>query len=103
MAVIILGLIGYIVFNTNNNQTSEDLSEEELETFFRHHTIANNNAVAIKLNFTVPQPGTAYLGTIHGYPDNVSVCEELIAPYNEDSSLTIIPGGTYYCEVLRSQ
>lgn len=45
-------------------------------------------------------PGTAYLGTIHGYPNNLSVCEELIEPYNTDPTLTTIPGSTYYCETL---
>lgn len=78
-----------------------NLTEEELDGFFRKHTISGNHAAAIKLRFTIPQPGTSYLGTIHGYPNNLAVCEELIAPYNEDPSLTTIPGSTYYCEVLR--
>lgn len=103
LLTIIFGLVGYIVFSSNDNVSNGNLTEEELELFFREHTIANNNAVAIKIDFTIPQPGTAYLGTIHGYPNNRSVCEELIAPYNEDPSLTTIPGGTYYCEVLRPQ
>ena len=42
----------------------------------------------------------AYLATIHGYPNNLSVCKELIAPYNKDSSKSVI-AGEYYCEELR--
>ena len=40
--------------------------------------------------------GPAWLATIHGYPDNLSVCEELIQPYNEDKSLSTLPGEYYY-------
>jgi hypothetical protein len=77
-----------------------DLSETDLEDFFRRHTIEGNQAVAVMLRFSVPEPGIAYLATVHGYPINRQVCEELIAPYNSDPSLTIIPGGRYFCEVL---
>jgi hypothetical protein len=42
----------------------------------------------------------AYLATVHGYPDNRSVCEEIIAPCNKDTSTSVIPG-EYYCEELR--
>lgn len=87
--------------STSRQSAQGDLTEAELEEFFRSHTVAGNHAAAIKLRYTIPAPGTAYLGTIHGYPNNLVVCEELIEPYNSDPSLTIIPGGTYYCEVLR--
>lgn len=42
----------------------------------------------------------SYLATVHGYPNNMSVCEELIEPYNKDPSLSGVPG-EYYCEELR--
>jgi len=96
LALVSLAGCGFV-----STASASDLTEEQIESFFRKHTISGNHAVAIKLRFTVPQPGTAYLGTIHGYPNNRSVCEELIAPYNKDTSLTTIPGGSYYCEVLR--
>ncbi len=83
------------------HKLSKNLSEKELEDFFRNHTIANNYAVAIMQDFSFPIDGTAYLGTIHGYPDNKSVCEELIAPYNDDPSLSTIPGALYYCKTLK--
>lgn|GEM_PF-2911559 len=41
----------------------------------------------------------SWLATIHGYPDNRSVCEELIEPYNSDPELSVLPG-TYYCEAI---
>ena len=77
-----------------------NLTEEELETFFRQHTVEGNNAVALKINFIYPLPWIAYVATIHWYPDNKSVCEELIAPYNNDPSLSVAPWSTYYCEIL---
>lgn len=98
-ALYVLFLI--TVFYIPTTAYSKDLTEEEVESFFRKNTISGNYAAAMKIRFTVPVPGVAYLGTIHGYPDNLSVCEELIAPYNMDPSLTTIPGSTYYCELLR--
>lgn len=80
-----------------------DLSEGDLEDFFRGHTVSGNRAVAIKLRFSVPRSGTAYLATVHGYPNNLQVCEELIAPYNSDPSLTTVPGSRYFCEVLQRE
>lgn len=41
----------------------------------------------------------AWLATIHGYPDNGAVCAELIEPYNNDPSLSVM-SGTYYCEAI---
>jgi hypothetical protein len=75
----------------------DSISSTDLENFFRKHKVDNNYAVAIKKHSLGGDP---YLVTIHGYPDNISVCERLIAPYNEDSSLSAIPGD-YYCEELR--
>ena len=99
--MFLFGFIFALLISTNESKTSIDLTESELEGYFRERTISGNRAAAIKINFTVPQPGTAYLGTIHGYPDNLQVCEELIAPYNQDESLTVIPGATYFCQILR--
>lgn len=69
---------------------AESLTEAELDAFFRQHTIEGNHTAAIKRRFTVPEDDTAYLGTIHSYPDNLAVCEDLIVLYNEDPSLTVI-------------
>jgi hypothetical protein len=44
--------------------------------------------------------GENYLVTIHGYPTNLSVCEQLIALYNQDQSSSALPG-EYFCEELR--
>lgn len=96
---IVGGIIGFWIATTVSF-SGDDLTEDKLDKFFRNHTVSGKHAVAIKKYSTLPQSGTAYLGTIHGYPNNLSVCEELIAPYNEDASLSVIPGGKYYCEVL---
>lgn len=78
-----------------------DLTEEDLDAFFRKHTVSGKHVVAVKKLTTISgQSAVSYLSTIHGYPDNLGVCKELIAPYNEDPSLSVIPA-TYFCEVLR--
>ena len=77
--------------------TGESISSEQLRAFFGKHKIDNNFAVALKKE----SAGThTYLATIHGYPDNPSVCESLIEPYNRDAGLSVMQG-VYYCEVLR--
>jgi hypothetical protein len=98
LAMFLSALLGC---DLGNPVQGRDLSEEGLEAFFRKHTVNGNHAVAAKVRFTVPSPGVAYLLTVHGYPNNLSVCEELIAPYNKDPSLSVMPGNTYFCEVLR--
>jgi hypothetical protein len=40
-----------------------------------------------------------YFATVHGYPNNLAVCEEVLAPYNTDVSRSAI-SGEYFCEVL---
>jgi len=77
--------------------TGDSISEAELEQFFKKHKVGRNHAVALKKKSV---GGMSYLATIHGYPNNLSVCNELIAPYNKDASLSTIPG-IYFCEELR--
>ena len=43
--------------------------------------------------------GTDHLITIHGYADDLSVCMQLIEPYNKDPSLSTLPGA-YSCVPL---
>jgi len=77
-----------------------DLTDKQLEAFFRMHTVSGNHAVAAKKLITVPESGVSYLATFHGYADNLKVCKEVIAPLNNDPSLSVI-SGTYFCEALR--
>jgi len=93
ISVFILALAGC---DNMTITTGSSISSEELEQFFQKHRIDGNRAVAIKKRSFA----NSYLGTIHGYPTNMSVCEDLIAPYNKDSSLSGVPG-EYYCEELR--
>ena len=74
-----------------------DLSSSDVEEFFRGHKVDGYPAVAIKKRSPA---GVLYLITIHGYPTNMSVCEDLIAAYNKDPSLSVI-SGEYFCEELR--
>ena len=74
----------------------ESISAFALEQFFRKHQIDGNYAVALKKRSL----GESYLATIHGYPDNLSVCQLLIELYNNDPGLSVV-GGEYFCETLR--
>lgn len=93
---IVGGIIGFWIATTVSFSGS-DLTEDKLDEFFRSHTVSGKHVVAVKRSNSL---GTSYLSTIHGYLNNLSVCEELIAPYNEDASLSVIPGSKYYCEML---
>lgn len=75
----------------------DSVTSGELESFFRARKVDGKHVVALKKRSAGV---VAYLATIHGYPDNLSVCEELVAPYNKDSSMSVIHG-VYYCEELR--
>ena len=76
--------------------TGNSVTAAELESFFRGHKVDGHYAVALKKSSIAD----AYLATIHGYPDNLSVCRSLIEPYNKDPKLSAVPGN-YYCEELR--
>jgi hypothetical protein len=76
---------------------SRSMTEEELEAFLRGRTVSGEFVVALKKR-TLGE--VAYLATVHGFPNNISVCEELIKPYNEDSSMSTL-AGEYFCEELR--
>lgn len=73
------------------------LSSSDVDFFFRGRTVDGHYAVAIKKRVL---GGENYLATIYGYPTNLSVCEQLIAPYNQDQSSSALPG-EYFCEELR--
>ena len=59
------------------------LSSSDVDSFFRGRTVDGHYAVAIKKRVL---GGESYLATVHGYPTNLSVCEQLVAPYNQDQS-----------------
>ncbi len=77
--------------------SGESIEAKELEAFFRKHKISENYSVAIKKHSL---GGESYLATIHGYPNNLSVCQQLIEPYNKGTESSVIIG-TYFCDVLR--
>ena len=77
--------------------TGDTIASSDVEELFRKHKVDGRRAVALKKRSL---GGVGYLATIHGFPNNRSVCEELIEPYNKDTSLSAIPG-EYFCEELR--
>lgn len=77
--------------------TGASISSSDLEQFFSRHSIDENPAAALKKRSVA---GVSYLATVHGYPDNLTVCNDLIAPYDDGSATSRVPG-LYYCELLR--
>lgn len=102
---LIVGFAMWWLYWANSTTGLKNLTPEALEAFFRTHTVNDKHAVAIKSSWTIqtafgPISWNDYLWTIHWYPNNKSVCEELVLPYNLDSSLSAIPDTYYYCELL---
>lgn len=90
-AVVITGCTSITVIS------GDSITESELEGFFTKHKVEGNVVAALKKRSAGV---VSYLATIHGYRNNLSVCEELVAPYNKDASMSVMPG-EYYCEELR--
>ena len=67
--------------------------DNDVKEFFAKHKIGSSPDYAVMKN------GTDHLLTIHGFADDLSVCMELIEPYNRDASLSTIPG-SYTCVPL---
>lgn len=89
-------IIFFIIFSTGcSTTTAREASQEDLQEFFRTHRIDKS------IDYAIMKNGTDHLATIHGYADDKSVCLELIKPYNEDPSLSSLPG-TYTCVPLNN-
>jgi hypothetical protein len=73
------------------------ISSKALEEFFRDHKIEGNFPAAIKKRNDF---GISYIATVHGYPNNMLVAQDIVNVFNKNPSLSAIPG-TYYCEELR--
>jgi hypothetical protein len=93
---ILVIILAVVLIGCGKWGLSNSLTEDELEAFFLAHKINGKNVVALKKRCV---GSVSYLATIHGYPDNLSVCAELIKPYNKSPSMSIVPGA-YYCEEL---
>lgn len=96
--VLLITLVTSAIGCSNPTTTmTTDMSDVQLEEFFRNHTVLGMPVAGLKKRSL----GTvAYLATVHGFPNNLSVCEELIKPYNDDASKSDIPGD-YFCEEIR--
>lgn len=99
MQKIFLLIVSLFVIGCNDISfmANDIVTEDEVAQFFKTHKVAGNYAAALKKS-SLGQ--VSYLATIHGYPNNLDVCNDLIAPYNENESLSTIPG-YYFCEELR--
>ena len=65
----------------------------ELERVYREKPKEYSRAFALIKD---GKAGPDWLATFHGLPDNKAACEEAIEPYNDDPSLSALPG-TYKC------
>lgn len=93
LLIFVMMLLSCAGKEQETNGTS--ITSDELLAYFKKHKIDGYNAVALKKKSL----DDMYLVTVHGYPDNKSVCEDIIKPYNENPDLSDI-SGEYYCEVL---
>jgi hypothetical protein len=70
-----------------------EATQEDVREFFATHKIGRAPDYAVVKN------GTDYLAVIYGMDDDLRVCMDRIKPYNENPSLSTLPG-TYSCVPL---
>jgi hypothetical protein len=85
-----------IFFLAGCNSEHKKINEEDIKNYFNNHKTSSSAFMIVK-NSKVG--GDASLAVIFGLMDNQKACEELIAPYNKDPSMSIIDG-VYRCEKL---
>lgn len=88
LGVVFLGIITSLASFGKHEATQEDVRE-----FFATHKIGRSP------DFAVVKNGTDYLAVIYGMNDDLSTCMDLIKPYNEDPSISTLPG-SYSCVPL---
>lgn len=72
--------------------------EADIEKFFASVDVENGRPAALKK--LSPSLGvTSYLLTVHGYADNLSVCNELIRAH-ENSGQGNVVDGSFRCELI---
>ena len=88
MSKIFLFLIMFTSFIVGS--MAKEITNEEMVKFFK------NNRVGDSPDYAVVKNGNDVLMVITGMMDDKAVCEDMIRPYNEDPSLSDIPG-QYAC------
>lgn len=78
------------------NGEHKKITDEDIKKYFNDHKTSSSAYMIIK-NSEIG--GDANLAVIFGLMDNQRACEELIAPFNKDSTLSVIKG-IYRCEKL---
>jgi hypothetical protein len=81
----------------DENSTHEK-NEQGLREYFIKHPVASGQAYMVMKKNALAK---SWLATIHGYPDNQRVCNDLIKPYNDDPKQSVIEG-QYFCEAVRT-
>jgi len=67
--------------------------QEDVQKFFSKNKVGSSPDYALVKNGIA---GSDHLLTIHSYLNDKSVCEKLAREYNDDPSLSVLPG-TYQC------
>jgi len=86
-----------LIFATScsGQETARDFDERLQEVYWTRPNQLDPAYAVVKTGVG----GDAWLATVHGFPDNSSVCWELIEPYRNDPSLSDLPG-EYTCRAL---
>lgn len=88
-------LLGVVAILTSPNYLYA-ADESDVKAFFAKNKVGRSPDYGVIKN---GMAGPELLMTVHGYADDKSACEGLIKQYNDDPSLSQMPG-TYQCVPL---
>lgn len=80
----------------HSDESDIEEKEAQIEAFFGSLESSTARPVALKKNSIGV---TSYLLTVHGYGDNLGVCNELIAMHQASGKGSVIEGD-YYCQPI---
>lgn len=72
---------------------TKTVTQDAVKEFF------SKNRVGSSPDYAVIKNGTDHLLTVHGFANDLDVCMKLIEPYNNNPSLSTVPG-SYTCVPL---
>jgi hypothetical protein len=93
MRIIAIIMLTVVVSVIGCESKQKVVEQEAVKEFFAKNRVGSSPDYAVMKN------GTDHLITIHGYDDDLGVCLKLIEPYNNDLSLSVLPG-KYTCVPL---
>jgi hypothetical protein len=88
---IILFTIGIMLVGCESG--TKTVEQDAVKEFFFKNRVGSSPDYAVMKN------GTDHLLTVHGFVNDLDVCMKLIEPYNNNPSLSTLPG-SYTCVPL---